>query len=100
MAWDGECTLTNPGAVMAPDASGSAAVTLGGRFELSPELILGVIAVESRFDHFAVSNVGAIGLMQVMPFWKDKLGSKDDNLLKIETNIASTIWPACNLKAK
>jgi len=61
--------------------------TYSVRFDLSPELILGVIAVESRFDHFAVSNVGAIGLMQVMPFWKNKLGSKDDNLLKIETNI-------------
>jgi len=55
--------------------------------QLSPELILGVIAVESQFDHFAVSNVGAIGLMQVMPFWKKELGSVDDNLLKIETNV-------------
>jgi len=57
------------------------------RFNLSPELILGVIAVESRFDHFAVSNVGAIGLMQVMPFWKNELGSPQDNLLEIETNV-------------
>jgi len=38
------------------------------RFDLSPELVLGVIAVESRFDHFAISSVGAVGLMQVMPF--------------------------------
>jgi len=59
----------------------------GKRFNLSPELILGVIAVESRFDHFAVSNVGAIGLMQVMPFWKDELGSPNDNLLQIKTNV-------------
>lgn len=57
------------------------------RFDLSPELILGIIAVESQFDHFAVSNVGAVGLMQVMPFWKDELGMPDDNLLEIETNI-------------
>lgn len=57
------------------------------RFELSPELVLGVIAVESQFDHFAVSNVGARGLMQVMPFWKDSLGSSEDNLFDIETNI-------------
>jgi len=57
------------------------------RFNLSPELILSVIAVESQFDHFAISNVGARGLMQVMPFWKEKLGSKDDNLFEIETNI-------------
>ena len=57
------------------------------RFDLSPELVLGVIAVESQFDHFAVSNVGAIGLMQVMPFWKKELGSPNDNLLEIETNV-------------
>ncbi len=57
------------------------------RFELSPELLLGLIAVESRFDHFAVSNVGARGLMQVMPFWKKQLGQPSDNLFEIETNI-------------
>ncbi len=57
------------------------------RFQLSPELVLGVIAVESRFDHFAISSVGAVGLMQVMPFWKKELGSSSDNLLQIETNI-------------
>lgn len=57
------------------------------RFDLSPELVLAVIAVESQFDHFAVSNVGARGLMQVMPFWKEELGSKSDNLFEIETNI-------------
>jgi len=57
------------------------------RFDLSPELMLGLISVESRFDHFAVSNVGARGLMQVMPFWKKELGSESDNLFEIETNI-------------
>jgi len=57
------------------------------RFELSPELVLGLISVESNFDHFAVSSVGARGLMQVMPFWKKELGSPDDNLFEIETNI-------------
>jgi len=57
------------------------------RFELSPELVLGLISVESNFDHFAISSVGARGLMQVMPFWKKELGSPSDNLFKIETNI-------------
>lgn len=57
------------------------------RFHLSIELVLGVMSIESNFDHFAVSNVGARGLMQVMPFWKDKLGSSHDNLFVIETNI-------------
>jgi len=57
------------------------------RFDLSPELVLGIISVESQFDHFALSNVGARGLMQVMPFWKDELGSSKDNLFEIETNV-------------
>ncbi len=57
------------------------------RFDLSPELLLGLMAVESRFDHFAVSNVGARGLMQVMPFWKKELGQPTDNLFEIETNV-------------
>ena len=57
------------------------------RFKLSPELVLGVIAVESQFDHFAISNVGAVGLMQVMPFWKKELGDPSDNLLKIDINV-------------
>lgn len=54
---------------------------------LKPELVLAVIEVESRFDHFAVSRVGAQGLMQVMPFWKDEIGRPQDNLTAIETNI-------------
>jgi len=57
------------------------------RFRLPEALILGVIAVESQFDHFATSQVGARGLMQVMPFWKKKLGSERDDLFAIETNI-------------
>ncbi len=55
--------------------------------ELEPELILALIAIESQFDPFAVSSVGAQGLMQVMPFWKKKLGHADDNLFDVATNI-------------
>ncbi|MDX8389192.1 MAG: lytic transglycosylase domain-containing protein [Mariprofundaceae bacterium] len=57
------------------------------RFSLSPELVLALISVESNFDRFAVSNAGARGLMQVMPFWKRELGSDEDNLLHIATNV-------------
>lgn len=55
--------------------------------ELSPELVLAVIEVESHFDRFAVSRVGAQGYMQVMPFWKQEIGRPDDNLTDPETNL-------------
>ncbi len=57
------------------------------RAELMPELVLAVIHVESAFDRFAISRVGAQGLMQVMPFWKKEIGRPQDNLTRIETNL-------------
>jgi soluble lytic murein transglycosylase-like protein len=57
------------------------------RAELHPELVLAVIDIESRFDRFAISRVGALGLMQVMPFWLKELERPDDNLFDITTNL-------------
>ncbi len=57
------------------------------RVELPPELILAVIEVESNFDRYAISVAGAIGLMQIMPFWLDEIGRPDDNLLHTATNL-------------
>lgn len=57
------------------------------RAGLTPELVLAVIQVESLFDRFAISRVGAQGLMQVMPFWKKEIGRPNDNLTHIETNL-------------
>ena len=57
------------------------------RVELPPELILAVIEVESNFDPYAISVAGAIGLMQIMPFWLEEIGRPDDNLLHIDTNL-------------
>jgi len=54
---------------------------------LPPELVLSVIEVESAFDRYAISRVGAQGLMQVMPFWKDEIGRSDDNLTDTATNL-------------
>jgi soluble lytic murein transglycosylase-like protein len=57
------------------------------RAELPPELILAVIETESNFDHYAISVAGAIGLMQIMPFWLDEIGRPNDNLLHVDTNL-------------
>ncbi len=46
----------------------------GGEWKVDPLLILAVMAVESRYNPVAESNMGAKGLMQVMPkFHADKL---------------------------
>ncbi|MBT8092145.1 MAG: lytic transglycosylase domain-containing protein [Gammaproteobacteria bacterium] len=57
------------------------------RAELPPELVLAVIEVESNFDRYAVSVAGALGLMQIMPFWLDEIGRPNDNLLHADTNL-------------
>ena len=57
------------------------------RAGLEPELVLAVIDVESNFDRYAVSVAGALGLMQIMPFWLDEIGRPGDNLLHVDTNL-------------
>jgi len=52
-----------------------------------PQLVLAVIDVESAFDPFAVSHAGAVGLMQVMPFWPRELGLSNKDLIDVELNI-------------
>jgi soluble lytic murein transglycosylase-like protein len=54
---------------------------------LDPDLVLAVIQIESAFDRYAISRVGAQGLMQVMPFWRLEIGRPQDNLTQVETNI-------------
>lgn len=57
------------------------------RLNLPPGLVMAVIDVESRFDRWAVSYAGAVGLMQVMPFWPRKLGMTNAELVRIPQNI-------------
>src|SRR5690606_15864599 len=54
---------------------------------LKPEIVLAVIEVESHFNPYAISRVGAQGMMQVMPFWKKEIGRPDDNLIDTPTNL-------------
>jgi soluble lytic murein transglycosylase-like protein len=57
------------------------------RAGLDPQMVLGLIQVESAFRKYAVSTAGARGLMQVMPFWIKVIGGNDDNLFHLRTNL-------------
>ena len=46
------------------------------RAGLDPQVVLGLIQVESGFKKYAVSSVGARGYMQVMPFWVRSIGNQ------------------------
>jgi soluble lytic murein transglycosylase-like protein len=57
------------------------------RAGLDPQLVLGLIQVESGFRKYAVSSAGARGYMQVMPFWQGLIGKPDHNLFHMRTNL-------------
>lgn len=57
------------------------------RAGLDPQLVMGLIQVESAFKKYAVSSVGARGYMQVMPFWVKSIGSPDQNLFHLRLNL-------------
>jgi soluble lytic murein transglycosylase-like protein len=57
------------------------------RAGLDPQLVLGLIQVESGFKKYAVSTAGARGFMQVMPFWVRLVGGSEDNLFHLRTNL-------------
>ncbi len=57
------------------------------RAGLDPQMVLGLIQVESAFRKYAVSTAGARGLMQIMPFWINVIGNNEDNLFHLRTNL-------------
>jgi len=57
------------------------------RAGLDPQMVLGLIQVESGFKKYAISSAGARGYMQVMPFWVKNIGTPDQNLFHIRTNL-------------
>ncbi len=57
------------------------------RARLDPQLVLGLIEVESGFRRYATSGAGARGLMQVMPFWVEVFRRPRDNLFARRLNL-------------
>ena len=57
------------------------------RAGLDPHMVLGLIEVESGFRKYAVSNAGARGYMQVMPFWTRAIGTPEHDLFHLRTNL-------------
>lgn len=57
------------------------------RAGVDPNLVLAVIHVESGFKQYVVSHAGAVGYMQVMPFWKNYVGQTADSLFDLRTNL-------------
>jgi len=57
------------------------------RAGLDPQLVLGLIQVESGFKKYALSSAGARGYMQVMPFWVKLIGNQESNLFYMRTNL-------------
>ncbi|MFA6971355.1 MAG: lytic transglycosylase domain-containing protein [Gallionella sp.] len=57
------------------------------RAGLDPQLVLGLIEVESGFKKYAVSSAGARGYMQVMPFWVREIGTTEQDLFHLRINL-------------
>lgn len=68
------------------------------RYSIDPYLICGIIYVESKFDPFSESKVGATGLMQVMPGTGTWIAKKQgrafdpNTLTNPEINIGMGCW--------
>ncbi|HEC30170.1 MAG TPA: lytic transglycosylase domain-containing protein [Gammaproteobacteria bacterium] len=57
------------------------------RADIPPEMVLAVIETESAFNRYAISSVGARGLMQIMPFWLREIGKPGEDLFDIRINL-------------
>jgi len=57
------------------------------RAGLDPQMVLGLIQVESGFKKYAISTASARGYMQIMPFWVKLIGTSDNNLFHQRTNL-------------
>lgn len=74
-------------------------ITYSRRNKVDPFLVAAIIKNESNFEHKAVSGVGAVGLMQIMPetgrWIAEQMGLeeyKDSDLYQTKTNIRMGCW--------
>jgi soluble lytic murein transglycosylase len=74
------------------------------RHNLPPHLVYAMIREESRFDIEAVSRVGALGLMQLMPETGRRVARQmelpewvEEDLLDPEINVTLGVWYAASL---
>ena len=80
------------------DRIGDAVLRYGAKYRIEPELVTAVLLVESGARPWAVSPMGARGLMQIMPHMMRPMGMVG-NLSTIETNIeAGCIILADNIR--
>lgn len=78
------------------------AVSEAYRYDIPPVLVFGIMMYETRdLDTKAVSPVGAVGLMQIMPFWKETLGRYFGyDLTDPVINIRYGVWIAAHYLRK
>ena len=77
----GLCLLLICGALSRADAQRTASTSVfvkryAAHYNVPPELIAAFIDVESRWNPRAVSNKGAVGLMQLMPATAQRFGAR------------------------
>ncbi len=61
------------------------------RHGLDPDLVKAVVAVESGFEPSAVSDKGAIGLMQILPATAERYGVRADRRRSVEQKLADPV---------
>jgi soluble lytic murein transglycosylase-like protein len=65
-----------------------AIVASSRKYDLDSRLIASIMIIESRANPFAVSNLEAIGIMQIhLPTWGQQAEREGINLFKIEDNV-------------
>lgn len=79
----------------------AAVVAEGEKHDIEPKFLVGLMITENaKFDPSAKSNVGATGLMQVMPFHAGKYGCESSRLDDVEGNICHGVQILADMKKR